>query len=153
MSPVVSELCHVGTLRRCLASRPIPRPAASSYALNVIEAGRRKRNQPAPPRFVFEALTQPNRDSSRFWLLLLDDEVPPLVIEAVEPHLVVWSSLWIKRPDAQVRFDLSSDGGLGTALCWTIMVDDQLPDPPLLGHIRKRMNFLINASLRYSFGQ
>ena len=52
-----------------------------------------------------------------------------------------------------MRFELPLDGGFGTDLCWTIMVEDLLPDPPLLCHMRKRMNFLINANLRYSFGQ
>lgn len=38
-------------------------------------------------------------------------------------------------------------------LCWTIEVDEPRPDDSLIGHLRKRMNVLINADLRYSFGQ
>lgn len=67
--------------------------------------------------------------------------------------LVVRSSLWPKRPDALLRFDLTRDGGRGTSLCWTLLVDEPMPDPALLGHLRKRVNQLINGQLRYSFGQ
>ena len=120
----------------------------------MLEAGSRKRNQPAPPHVMFEALTRPDRDPVRPWLELLDDEVPPRLVEASEPGLVVWSSLWIKRPDAIVRFDLPSDSsGYGTDLRWTLLVDEPMPDAPLVGHMRKRLNQLINANLRFTFGQ
>lgn len=117
------------------------------------EIGSRKRNQPAPPNIIVEALTQPNRDPTRQWLLLLDDEVPPKVLE-VQPDAVVWTSLWNKRPDAVIRFDLPRDeGGYGTDLRWTLEVDEPVPDGALVGHMCKRLNELINANLRYSFGQ
>lgn len=120
----------------------------------MLEAGRRQRNQPAPPFAVFEALTEPNRDPRRQWLKLLDDETEPTVVESSQPDYVVWSSLWTKRPDARLRFDLPADWtGHGTDLCWTLTVDDPMPDAPLLGHMRKRVNELINANLRYAFGQ
>jgi hypothetical protein len=120
----------------------------------MLEAGSRKRNQPAPPRILFEALTQPDRDPARPWLELLDDEQRPQVMEADEPGLVVWSSLWTKRPDAMVRFDLPADSsGYGTDLRWTLLVDEPMPDAALVGHMRKRLNQLINANLRYTFGQ
>jgi hypothetical protein len=120
----------------------------------VLEVGRRRRNQPAPPHVVFEALTQPHRDPTRRWLLLASDEQAPRVLEAREPELVVWSSLWPERPDAQIRFDLPADAaGQGTDLCWTLLVDEPEPEPPQLGSFRKRINVLINAELRYSFGQ
>lgn len=118
----------------------------------MIEAGRRRRNQPAPPGVLFEALTTPDRDPNRPWLFLLDDEQPPRVVEADEPGLIVWSSLWVKRPDARIRFDLPPGGG-GTDLCWTLLVDDPLPEPALLGHLRLRVNQLINGNLRCTFGQ
>jgi hypothetical protein len=118
----------------------------------VVEVGRRKRNQPAPPHIVFEALTQPDRDPARPWLHLLDDEIRPRVVQASEPSLVVWSSVWIKRTDATIRFDLPA-GGQGTDLCWTLLVDEPVPDDAVLGHMRKRLNQLINANLRYTFGQ
>ena len=38
-------------------------------------------------------------------------------------------------------------------LRWTLLVEEPLPDPSLLGHLRKRLNELINANLRYTFGQ
>ncbi len=118
----------------------------------VVEVGRRKRNQPAPPHIVFEALTQPDRDPARPWLHLLDDEIRPRVVQANEPSLVVWSSVWIKRDDATIRFDLPA-GGHGTDLRWTLLVDEPVPDDAPLGHMRKRLNQLINANLRYTFGQ
>jgi hypothetical protein len=119
----------------------------------VLEAGSRQRNQPAPPHVVFEVLTDPDRDPARPWLSLLDDERSPQLIEADQPNFVVWSSLWEKRPDAQIRFDLASDGAAGTHLRWTLFVEEPMPDPSLLGHLRKRLNELINANLRYTFGQ
>lgn len=118
----------------------------------MIEVGTRKRNQPAPPSVVFEALTEPERPGGRRWLQLLDDEVRPQVIESDRPTLVVWSSIWSKRSDARIRFDLPP-GGSGTDLRWTLSVEEPIPDEALLGHLRKRMNQLINADLRYSLGQ
>lgn len=120
----------------------------------MLEAGRRQRNQPAPPAVIFEALTEPNRDPTRLWLTLLDDEQRPRILEVVKPELVVWSSLWTKRPDARIRFDLPADHHQqGTDLRWTLLVEESLPEPALLGHMRKRLNQLINANLRYTFGQ
>lgn len=117
-----------------------------------IEAGRRCRSQPAPPHIVAASLITPDSDPARPWLKLLDDEQRPDVVEAALPALVVWSSLWPKRPDALVRFELTADGG-GTHLCWALMLDEPLPDASTLGHFRKRLNQLINAELRYSHGQ
>ncbi|MCU1691015.1 MAG: hypothetical protein JWM64_106 [Frankiales bacterium] len=118
------------------------------------EAGRRRRSQPAPPQIVFAALTQPISNPHRPWLHLLDDETPPEVLSSEGPHLVIWSSLWARRPDAVIRFDLPPDAsGQGCDLCWTLLLDDPLPEAPLLGHMRKRLNQLINANLRYTFGQ
>jgi len=120
----------------------------------MIEAASRARNQPAPPHVLFEALTQPNRDPYRPWLHLLDDEQRPQVLEADQPSLVVWSSLWVRRPDARIRFDLPYDKDRqGTDLRFTLLVDEPVPDASLLGHLRKRLNQLINADLRYTFGQ
>ena len=119
----------------------------------MIEVGQRKKNQPAPPFAVHDALVDPHRDPLRPWLKLAADEQPPRVLEAVRPHLVIWSSLWPHRPDAVIRFDLPVDAaGQGTDLTWTLLVEEPEPEPPLLGHLRKRINELINAELRYSFG-
>jgi len=119
----------------------------------VHEIGRRQRNQPAPPHIIFEALTAPNRPGARPWLELLADEQHPRLLSAHAPSAVIWSSIWTRRPDAVVEFDLRPDGGGGTNLCWTLFVDDPAPDDALTSHMRKRMNMLINADLRYSFGQ
>lgn len=119
----------------------------------MIEIGRRRRKQPAPRHIVFDELADPLRLSPRQWLHLLDDEVPPIVVEASKPDVIVWSSLWVKRPDALVRFELSSDGGSGTALCWSLSVEEPVPADALIGHLRYRVNRIINGELQRSFGQ
>ena len=120
----------------------------------MIEIGSRARTQAPPPTVLFEALTQPDRPGAREWLLLADDEESPSVLEAVDPVLVVWSSLWLKRPDARIRFDIEPDGrSAGSTLRWTLSVEPPRPDDALVGHLRKRMNELVNRDLRYSFGQ
>lgn len=83
---------------------------------------------------------------------LTDDEIEPAVIESSRPDLVVWSSLWVKRPDARLRFDLEAAKG-GTDLRWTLYVEEPLPDASFTGHMRQRIGELINANLRYSYGQ
>ena len=116
--------------------------------------GSRKRRQPAPPHIIFEALSQPDRDPQRPWLILHDDEVGPQVLKTVHRDTVIWSSLWKKRPDAVIRFELpKEEGGYGTDLGWTLEVDEPIPDDELAGHMRKRLDELINAYLRYTFGQ
>jgi hypothetical protein len=122
--------------------------------VNMGEIGRRQKNQPAPPHAVFEAITESDRDPARPWLILEHDEVLPTVLDASRPDYVVWSSLWPSRPDARLRFDLPPDaGGQGTDLRWTLVVDDPEPDGSKIGYMRKRVNELINANLRYSFCQ
>lgn len=118
----------------------------------MIDVGTRERNQPAPPSVVFEALTQPDRAAGRPWLHLLEGEVRPKIVESEDPNLVVWSSIWLTRTDAVIRFDLQPGSG-GTDLRWTLLVEEPMPDSALLGHMRKRLNQLINADLRHSFGQ
>jgi hypothetical protein len=102
---------------------------------------------------VFEALCEPDRDPGRAWLELLDDEQRPRIVRSTPSSTLVWSSLWIKRPDATVTFDLPSSADGGTDLEWTLQVDEPAPDDALVGHMRKRLNQLINANLRYTFGQ
>ena len=101
---------------------------------------------------VCAALSDPGGDPVRPWLHLLADEQPPRVLRAEPPRLVVWSSLWPRRPDAVVRFDLAPRG-VETLLSWTLLVDDPMPDAALLGHLRKRLNELVNRDLRATFGQ
>lgn len=123
-----------------------------TYCENVEIIGSRARNQPAPPWVLYEDLTNPNRQPKRQWLHLLEDEVAPKMIVAESPSRVVWSSLWARRPDALVQFDLLAGRG-GTDLRWTLLVEEPLPDESLTGHIRKRIGTLINANLRYTYGQ
>jgi hypothetical protein len=114
--------------------------------------GSRQRHQPAPPPVIFDDLCDPHRQPARPWLRLRDDEITPAVTEAHRSDRVVWSSLWLTRPDAVVHFDLVEARG-GTNLRWTLYVDEPLPDAALLGHMRKRLGELINANLRYTYGQ
>jgi hypothetical protein len=120
--------------------------------VDVTDIGSRARSQPPPPEVLFEALRDPGRDPSRPWLNLLDDEQRPVILAADPPTSLTWSSLWCKRPDATIVFDLSASGG-GTLLRWTLTVADPAPDQALIGHMRKRLNQLVNADLRYTFGQ
>jgi hypothetical protein len=41
----------------------------------------------------------------------------------------------------------------GTDLRWTLNVEEPAPADALVGHLRKRLNQLINANLRFTFGQ
>lgn len=129
------------------------RRRASPTLHAVIDVASRKRNQPPPPRVVFDALIEHDRDPARPWLDLRDDEHRPRVVRAHGASTVVWSSLWTKRPDAIVQFELSPSVDGGTALRWTLYVDEPLPDAAAVGHMRKRLNQLINANLRFTFGQ
>lgn len=120
----------------------------------MIEVGSRERNQPAPPWVVFEALSRTHLRPTREWLILLEDEQEPEVLSVQAPVLVSWSTLWPRRPDARIRFDLApEDAGSGTSLRWTLSVDAPAPDDSSVGHLRKRINELINGELRLSFGQ
>ena len=114
--------------------------------------GSRQRNQPAPPWVIFDDLCDPDRQPVRPWLHLQNDEMAPNVVDSDRPNYVVWSSLWRKRPDASVRFDLSAARG-GTDLRWTLYVDDPVPDTDLIKHMCHRIGELINANLRYTYGQ
>ena len=118
----------------------------------MFELGRRRRTLPPPTLVVWESLTDPHRVGSRPWLNLLADEVEPQILESVRPSLVVWSSIWPQTPEQLIRFELESDGAEGTALTWTLMSPTEL-DASAVGHRRYRLNRLIWADLRYSYGQ
>ncbi|MBE5451281.1 hypothetical protein D2E64_03040 [Mycobacteroides abscessus] len=120
----------------------------------MVEIGSRQRHLPAPPQVVFGDLVSPRSVGIRPWLNLLDDEVQPEVVESHAPDCVVWSSLWPRRPDARITFELPTRGpGCGTDLRWTLTVDEPAPDESLTGHMRKRINTLIHANLRHTYGQ
>ncbi|GAB19232.1 hypothetical protein GOEFS_077_00240 [Gordonia effusa NBRC 100432] len=110
------------------------------------------RNQPAPPWAVFDDLLAPNRQPSRLWLHLLDDEVKPAVIYAGRPDRIVWSSIWSRRIDAQIDFELTPRRG-GTDLRWTLLIDGPELEDRLKRHFCQRIGELINANLRYTYGQ
>ena len=116
------------------------------------EIGRRERRLPAPPHVVWRSLAEPHQPGARPWLRLLEDEVEPLVLRAQEPVLVVWSSLWPRRPDDVLTFDLCP-AGAETALCWTLSTAAEPPDETLTGHLRHRVNRLLWSDLRLSYGQ
>lgn len=118
----------------------------------MIEYGARAKRLPAPPHVVWESLTRPRRPGARPWLNLLADEVEPTVIESARPLLVVWSSLWPARPDDQIRFELAADG-LDTLTWFRLLTPAAPPDEATIGHLRKRLNVLLYADLRYSYGQ
>jgi hypothetical protein len=101
---------------------------------------------------VWRSLVHLHELVGRRWLDLLDDEIEPAVLGAVEPDLVVWASLWPSRPDDQIRFDLRP-GPSGTALRWTVSAPGDAPAQTRITFMRYRMNVLINERLRLSFGQ
>lgn len=118
----------------------------------MIEYGRRTRRLPAPPRVVWADLANPERDGTRSWLALLPDEVEPDVFDLDPPKSLTWSSLWPSRPDDHVSFELAELDG-ETALTFILLSADDPPDDSKTGHIRKRINQLLFAELRYSYGQ
>jgi uncharacterized protein YndB with AHSA1/START domain len=114
--------------------------------------GSRERTLPAPPHVVWRSLTDPNAAGSRPWLRLLEDEIEPRVLASEEPELVVWSSLWPRRPHDVVRLDLRPHDH-GTAVRWSMTTDAEPPDESATGHIRHRLNHLLWSDLRLSYGQ
>lgn len=118
----------------------------------MIELGSRTHKLPAPPRVVWESLTDPHKQGARPWLNLVSDEVEPEILTANEPTRLVWSSLWPSRPHDQVRLELSSLGD-DTALTVTLLTPEELSDQTKDGHLRERLNHLLGADLRFSYGQ
>ena len=119
----------------------------------MIEIGSRERALPAPPHVVWGSLTTPHRPAARPWLSLLEDEVEPRVLEAEPSQLVVWSSLWPARPEDVVRLELAPRDDGGTSLRWTLLSPAAPPGDSLSAHLRHRLDVLINADLRLSYGQ
>lgn len=118
----------------------------------MIEYGNRARNLPAPPSVVWRDLVEPRSEGVRPWLRLMADELPPRVIESENPGRVIWSSLWPTRPDDQIVFELSAEGG-GSSLRFRLLAVGDPPDDSKTGHIRKRINHLLFADLRFTYGQ
>lgn len=118
----------------------------------MIEIGSKARTLPAPPSAVWDSLVELRRPGARRWLVLLSDEIEPKVLKAEKPNLVVWSTLWPSRPNDQVHLELSDMAG-ETSLRFTLLTPDEAPDQIKTGHLRKRLNHLLFADLRYSYGQ
>ncbi|WP_148616004.1 hypothetical protein [Nocardioides rubriscoriae] len=118
----------------------------------MIEIGSRTRRLPAPAHVVWASLVEPRRPGARAWLDLLADEVDPTVVSATAPTRVVWSSLWPGRPDDEIYLDLSRVG-LETALGFTLLTPDEMPDEATTNHLRHRLNRLLFGDLRLSYGQ
>ncbi len=127
-------------------------PLRGGYARAMQQVATRRRSQPPPARFMFEALIDPYRQPARHWLELLESEIAPEIVRAEEPELVIWSSIWPDRPDAVIRFDIEAVGN-GTMLRWTLFLEDPIPSEAEVVRMRKRLNTLINANLRFNFGQ
>jgi uncharacterized protein YndB with AHSA1/START domain len=125
----------------------------SAYSARVIEIGSRARTLPAPPAVVWDSLVDPRRPGTRQWLHLLADEVDPTVLAAEKPGRATWSSLWPSRPHDQIHFALTAERDGGTLLRFTLLTPDEPPDQSKTGHLRRRLNQLLFADLRYSYGQ
>ena len=119
----------------------------------MIEIGSRARTLPAPPVIVWESLVEPHKVGARPWLNLLDDEIEPRVLRSEKPGTVVWSSLWPSRPEEEIHFELTATDGGGTSLRFTLLSPDSTPDQSKTGHLRRRLNELLFADLRLSYGQ
>lgn len=74
------------------------------------------------------------------------------MLAAEKPERVVWSSLWPSRPNDQVHFELTAVD-CGTSLKFTLLTPDEAPDQSKTGHLRRRLNYLLFADLRFSYGQ
>ena len=118
----------------------------------MIEIGSRVRKLPAPQSVVWDSFVQPEREGTRPWLSLDADEAAPRILGAEEPNRVVWSSLWPSRPNDEVHFELAAIGS-ETSLKFTLLTPDEPPDQSTTGHLRHRLNHLLFADLRYSYGQ
>jgi hypothetical protein len=111
-----------------------------------IELARRRKSQAPPPWVVCEALCDPFPEY-RQWFDLRADEVAPTILEHDrQPHRVVWSSIWVERPELRIEFEIDG-GGSGCTVTWV------LRGPTMLGAeelkpLRYRLNQLINDRMR-----
>ena len=88
----------------------------------------------APPAWaMYEALSDPIADQARReWLDPRDGELPPRVLQAVFPSLIVWASLRPDRPDDQIRFDIEDQ-----RLTWTLLGSASDDDEERLDQLRR----------------
>lgn len=118
----------------------------------VKEIGSRAQNLPAPPAVVFDSLADPHRPGARPWLDLRDDEVEPRVLVAESPASVVWSSLWPDRPDDEIHFSIQPHDR-GARLGFRLLTPEEVPGDGETGRLRFRLNKILFADLRFSYGQ
>jgi hypothetical protein len=112
-------------------------------------AGRSTLHAP-PPHVLFEALTHPDQDPHRPWLLLRPDEQRPHVLAAEAPASLTWSSPWPELPTARIRFELSGDAR-GSRLTWTLLLQEPLAHAGEVRRLRYRIDQLVNGNLRDRF--
>ncbi|WP_306364234.1 hypothetical protein [Nocardia sp. CC227C] len=60
--------------------------------------------------------------------------------------------MWPTRPDDRIEFALTAVRG-ETLLGFTLRTPASAPDESKAGHLRRRLNRLLFADLRYSYGQ
>lgn len=125
----------------------------------------RSRPLPAPPPVVWGDLVAPRADGPRAWLRLLPDEVAPRVLSSCSPRAVVWSSLWSRHPRLVVRLDCQPHHGATRLHVRVEAPDDAAPSDEMpnvlsdvfsdaaIGHVRHRINHLLFADLRATYGQ
>ncbi len=107
---------------------------------------------PPPQHVLWADLMEPARTGSRVWLELRPGEVRPRVLESSEPELVVWSTLWEDRPEDQIRLDLRPWRD-ETSLGFTLLSPEQIEDEVARRGLAYRINQLLYAELRYTYGQ
>lgn len=95
---------------------------------------------------------RPQSPVRRPWLHLLADEVPPVVLESDRPPRVVWSPLWTTWPDSRIAFDYPPAAAERTCdgRRWS---SPPASEDQQFRHMRQRIGTLINANLRYKYGQ
>ncbi len=118
----------------------------------MVEVIHRRKSQTPPPWVVWEALTSLEADASSDWLHLADGEIPPTVIAANRPDVVMWSTLWPDHEQVVIALDIVPKGD-GSDLTWTILAPPGTIDDTEAKRLRYRMDTLINGKSRRSFGQ
>ncbi len=113
----------------------------------VVVASKEKGHAP-PPHLIWDCLNEPSEPADHPWLVLIDSEVAPRVLEANRSGLVVWSSPWPDRPRDQIQVTSTSDGD-GARVRWTWATPDPPPDEATVRARRHRLNQVVNADLRF----
>lgn len=79
--------------------------------------------------------------------------MPPTILDGSRPRTLVWTSLWTRHPELVLRFDCAPDqGGTRLRVCLDAPDEAELSDATV-GHLRHRVNRLLFADLRATYGQ